>query len=283
MRPSRASIQGRAILEGAVVHVPDVRADPEYPQAFSEALHNRSILAVPMLRDGRPVGVVGVARFEVRPFSHTQIALLQTFADQAVIAIENVRLFTELEARNRDLTATSEILRVISSSPTDFQPVFNAIVESAARLCNGIFSVLLSFDGDLMHLEATHNWTAEAFDVARRALPAPPRRTLPAGRAILDRTVVHVPDINSESDQEFDFQELSRAIGLRGVLIVPMLRDDLPLGAIGVGRAEPGPFSANQIALLQTFADQAVIAIETCGCSPSCGRRIRRSRRPMLR
>jgi GAF domain-containing protein len=186
---------------------------------------------------------------------------LQTFADQALIAIENVRLFTELEARNRDLTATSAILQVISSSPTDVQPVFNAIVENAARLCDGVFSTLISFDGELMRLEAAHNWTSEAFDhLSRRILPAPPNRALPAGRAILGRTVIHLPDI--QLDPEFGHQELTRAVGFRSILTVPMLHDSVPLGAISVARAEPGPFSDNQIALLKTFADQAVIAIE---------------------
>src|SRR5262249_32476019 len=173
---------------------------------------------------------------------------------------ENVRLFKELEARNRDLTATSQILQVVSSSPTDVQPVFDAIVASAARLCDGVFSTLISFDGELMHLEAAYGWTAEAFDVARRILPSLPARTSPSGRAILDRAAVHVPDI--ELDREFGYPELMRAVGFRSTLAVPMLRDGVPLGVIGVARAEPGPFSDNQIALLQTFADQAVIAIE---------------------
>src|SRR5262245_30410871 len=262
-RPSRDLPAERVILDCAVAHIPDFQADPELGatvRAWGLATSVGSILAVPMVRDGHAAGAIAVVRRERGRFSDTQIDLLQTFADQAVIAIENVRLFTELQARNRDLTATGEILRVISSSPTDVQPVFDAIVESAARLCDGVFSALFSFDGELMHLEAGHNWTPEAFDLARGVLPAPPTRTLPAGRAILDRTVVHVPDI--EGDREVKFQELSRALGRRSVLVVPMLRDGLPLGAIGVGRAEPGPFSDTQIALLKTFADQAVIAIE---------------------
>src|SRR4029453_12537523 len=261
IRPTRNRGAGRAVLSREVVHIPDVLDDAEYSPDVALAGGWRTILSVPILSEGNPVGAITVTRAEVSPFSPNQITLLQTFADQAVIAIENVRLFKELEARNRDLTATSEILRVISSSPTAVQPVFDAIVESAARLCDGVFSTLISFDGELMHLEAAHNWATEATDVARRALPAPPRRTVPAGRAILDRTVVHVPDI--EGDREsFDLQELSRRIGLLSVLAAPRLQDGLPLGALGVGRAQPGAFSDNQIALLQTFADQAVIAIE---------------------
>src|SRR5262249_22239238 len=229
--------------------------------ALANRMRLRGVLWVPMLRDGEPAGVIGVAREESALFSDEQVRLLQTFADQAVIAIENVRLFTELEARNRDLMATSAILQVISSSPTNVQPVFDAIVDKAAKLGDGLFSTLISFDGELMHLEAAHNWTSEAFDhLSHGILPAPPSRSLPAGRAILGRTVIHLPDI--ELDREFRHPELPRAVGFRSVLSVPMLRDSVPLGAISVARAEPGPFSDNEIALLQTFADQAVIAIE---------------------
>ncbi len=258
--PHRRSAGGRAILNGAVEHIPDVYADAEYALgAVGDFL--RSTVAVPMLHDGVAIGTINVNRSEPGPFSDRQIGLLQTFADQAVIAIENVRLFTELEARNRDLTATSSILQVISSSPTDVQPIFDAIVANAARLGDAVFSTLISFDGGLMRLEAAHNWTPEAFDdLSGRILPAPPSRALPAGRAILDCTVIHLPDI--ELDQEFRHQELTRAVAFRSVLSVPMLRDGVPLGAISVARAEPGAFSANQIAILQTFADQAVIAIE---------------------
>src|SRR5262249_45074557 len=151
-----------------------------------------------------------VSRREPGGFAGGEVALLQTFADQAVIAIENVRLFTELEARNRDLTATSEILRVISSSPTDVQPVFEAIVESAARLCDAFNAAVVSLDGELMRLEAPRNWTPEAFAAPRRVAHAPPSRAVSTGRAILERAVVHVPDV--ERDPEY-MAELGRAGG----------------------------------------------------------------------
>jgi GAF domain-containing protein len=224
------------------------------PQGF------RSLLAVPILRGGAPIGAIVIYRPESGTLSDEQISLLQTFAAQAVIAIENVRLFTELEGRNRDLTTTSEILRVISSSPTDVQPVFDTIVRSAVRLCDGLFSALHQFDGELLHLVAHHNYSPEALEEVRRLYPARPSRGQGFGRAILERELVHIPDV--EVDPEYQAQALSRAIGFRSGLFVPMLREGVPIGAIMVARAKPGPFSDNEIELLKTFADQAVIAIE---------------------
>src|SRR5262245_981929 len=261
--PIRGFIAGRAVTERRTIHIADVMEldESEYPNTLQVARRwgTRTVLAVPLLREGSAIGVIVLRRGEVRPFSDRQLALLHAFADQAVIAIENVRLFKELEARNRDLTATSAILQVISSSPTDVRPVFDTIIQRAATLCDAVYGAVVSFDGELMRLEATHNWTPEAFDVAHRVLPAPPSRTVSTGRAILERAVVHVPDV--ERDLEY-LPELGRAGGFRSVLAVPMLRDGMPLGAITVGRAEPGPFSDSQITLLKTFADQAVIAIE---------------------
>jgi GAF domain-containing protein len=252
----------QVVHERAPVNIADMQTDPrvsEGRRALARAHGYRSLVTVPLLRQDEALGAIAVTRPDPGGFAADEIALLRTFADQAVIAIENVRLFTELEARNRDLTATSQILQVISSSPTDVQPIFEAIVESAARLCDAFNAAVVSFDGELMRLEATRNWTPEAFDVTRRVTHAPPSRAVSTGRAILERAVVHVPDV--ERDPEY-LPELGHAGGFRSVLAVPMLRDGVPLGAITVGRAEPGPFSDNQIALLKTFADQAVIAIE---------------------
>ena len=266
MRPSRTSMHGRAVLEGTVVHVRDVRADLEYDQRNSQALQNRSSLAVPMLRAGRPVGAIAIGRFEVRPFSEQQIALLQTFADQAVIAIENVRLFTELQTSNRGLTtaldhqtATSEILQVISRSPTDVQPVFDAIAKSALHLCDSSNSVVGRYDGELLHLAAHAQQTSGAAEALRGTFPMRPNRATASGRALLEGCVVHIP--NAPADPEYA-QPLAEVIRARAVLAVPMLRDGQPIGTIAVGRLESRPFSDKHIALLQTFADQAVIAIE---------------------
>jgi GAF domain-containing protein len=263
---TRQLAAARAILDRTVVHIPDVEDDPEYDPSFARAVGARSALAVPIFRDGSPIGAIAVGRAAPGPFSRKQIDVLQTFAAQAVIAIENVRLFSELEARNRELTealeqqmATAEILRVISRSQTDVQPVFDAIVRSAVRLCDGTFSNLLRFDGERVHQVAEHNFTREAVDLARRVYPAPLSRQLASGRAILDRAVAHIPDV--EDDPEYD-PVMARAVGFRSVLAVPMFREGNPVGAIAVGRAATGPFSPKQIELLQTFADQAVIAIE---------------------
>jgi signal transduction histidine kinase len=262
------TITGRTILARETLHIHDAASDPNYGLAFPAtraALAIRSDLSVPMLRNGQPVGVIGLIRTEVRPFSEREIALIQTFADQAVIAIENVRLFKELETKNRDLTttldqqtATSAILRVISGSPTDVQPVFDAITRSAVSLCNGMFSAVFQFDGRLLHWVADHNITPEAREAARRTYPVPLHRQLSAPRAILERAVVHIPDVGL--DPEYD-PALAQVIGARSMLAVPMLRDETPIGAIWVARSH-GAFSQKQITLLQTFAAQAVIAIE---------------------
>ena len=268
----RANTPGRAILELRPIHVPDLSAPEaiqEYPDSVTaQRAHGLgTVMSVPLVRDGAALGAITIRRPHVRPFTDKQIALLQTFADQAVIAIENVRLFNELGARNRDLTealdqqtATSEILKVISSSPTDVQPVFDTIVSSAVRLCDGLFSALFQFDGELLHLVAHHNYTRDALDAAHRVFPARPTRAFGAGRAILERAVIEIPDV--ELDLEYRQHEVSRAIGWRSGLFAPMLREGARIGVIMVTRAEAGPFTDKQIALLKTFADQAVIAVE---------------------
>jgi GAF domain-containing protein len=261
MAVNQNAIVRRVFLEHRVVHVEDAAADPHFQQIpFQQAVGYRTLLLVPMLREGAVIGAIGVGRVEPGGFADKQVRLLQTFADQAVIAIENVRLFNETKEALDQQTATAEILRVISSSPTDIRPVFDAIVASATRLCDAGIGAVVSFDGELMHLQATRNWTPE-FDAAiRPTLPAPPSRAFSVGRAILERTVVHVPDV--ELDAEYMPEFIRLAGFFRSVLAVPMLRDGVALGAITVGRAAPGPFADNQIGLLKTFASQAVIAIE---------------------
>jgi two-component system, NtrC family, sensor kinase len=259
MRPARTGIHGRIILEGGVVHIPDAQADEEYSQSLSQALHLRSAVGVPMVRDGRVIGAVAVGRVEVRPFTDKEIALLQTFAAQAVIAIENVRLFNETKEALEQQTATSEILSVISSSPTDVQPVFDAVAESAARLCESYDSQIWRRDGDRL-LPAAHHGPIPVMPTDEFTLPLVPGTV--SGRSVLEGRTVLVADVQLEAAEFPQSSELSRRIGFRTILSVPLMREGVALGAIILRRTEAQPFSERQIALLQTFADQAVIAIE---------------------
>ncbi len=264
---SRASATGRAALERRPVQILDFLAEPDVvvtPAHRAEGV--RTVLAVPLLRDERLLGVISIWRREVRAFSERQIELLRTFADQAVIAIENTRNFVELRARNRELsealeqqTATSEILRVISCSRTDTQPVFETIVEAAMSLCRATSANVFTFDGVLLHLVAIRVVSPEVEPMLRRIFPRPPDRCSAASWAVMARQVVTVPDVLL--DPEYIFRAGAK-LGFRSVLGVPLMRDATPIGAIAIGRSQPGPFPDKQIALLKTFADQAVIAIE---------------------
>ena len=261
----RGTVSGRALIEQQAVHVTDIQAEAEeFPESHALALGNdrRTMLSVPLLRENTAIGVIQLRRAEVHPFTDKQVSLLQIFADQAVIAIENVRLFTELEGRNRDLTATGEILRVIASSPTDAQPVFDTIVRSAVLLIGAMHGTVVRFDGELMHLAAGYNYTPEVAQALYEAFPMRPSPLMMSGRAILARDVVEVEDAFEDSEYA---QGVARAGGFRSMLAAPMLRDGRPIGAIVVNRGQPGRFSPTQIELLKTFADQAVIAIENVG------------------
>src|SRR5262249_73021 len=220
----------------------------------------RTLLGVPLVQAGRLVGSIAVYPREVQPFTDQQTALVQTFADQAVIAIENVRLFNETKEALEQQTATSEILRVISRSPTDLQPVFDSIAASALRLCDAKLCTTFRFDGELIHLVGSRHVSEEGADAYRDAYPSRPGRQGGTHRAILTRAIVHIPDIRE--DAEYELRALARANDYGCVLSVPMLRDGHPVGAITVGREAARPFTNGQIELLKTFADQAVIAIE---------------------
>jgi len=258
--PNTTSGTGRCIATGTVIHVPDVDLDPEADTAARELARRRgwrSDLNVPMLRKGSPIGAISATRVEAGPFSPAEIGLLQTFADQAVIAIENARLFKELEARNRDLTATSEILRVISISPTDVQPVFGTIAQSAARLCEAFEASIFERDGDHLRLVAHHGPLPDRPD-----LVIPVIRGTVTGRCVLDRQIVSVADLQAAEDDFPQGVAFAREFGFRSFVSVPLLHEGVAIGAIGVRRTEVQPFTDTQITLLQTFADQAVIAIE---------------------
>jgi GAF domain-containing protein len=266
--PGRGSLAGRTAQEGRTVHIPDVLADPEYTLTDRQKIGKyRSMLGVPLLRDGVVLGTINLVRNAVRPFTDKEIELVTTFADQAVIAIENVRLFDEVQARNRDLTealeqqtATSEILRVISSSPTDIQPVFDVLAQNATRLCDAQLSVVYRYDGKLVHLMAYNGLSSDLIAAARRAFPMLPDRGSAGARAILSGAVVEITDTSQDAD--YSRGVFANVITDTSVLAVPMLRDGVPIGAIAVDRLQTGAFPKRQVDLLKTFAAQAVIAIE---------------------
>ena len=267
MAPSSGTITGRTALERRVIHVTDIAADPEY--AFPEAVtigNIRTALGVPLLREGEPIGVIMLGRQQVQPFTERQIQLVRTFADQAVIAIENARLLTELQQRTRDLqesleyqTATSEVLKVISRSTFDLQPVLHTLVERAARLCQADMATINSPDGDVYRSVASFAYSPE-YNAFVQALSINITRETITGRAVLERQIIHVADI--ATDQEYAISE-SLTIGkARTGLGVPLLREGEPIGVIVLWRQRVEPFSERQIELVRTFADQAVIAIQ---------------------
>jgi two-component system, NtrC family, sensor kinase len=259
MAPTPDSLGGRTILKRAVTHIPDVRTDPTYGPRVIQDAGWRTGLGVPLLREGAAIGLVGMWRREVRPFSDRQIELLKVFADQAVIAIENVRLFNETREALEQQTATSEILRVISSSPTDIQPVLDAVAEAAARLCEAYDVSIFRVDADRLLL-AAHHGPIHARTIGEFTLSLG-RGTI-GGRTVLDARTVHIADVQAEAAEFPEASENARRLGFRTLLSVPLMREGVTIGVIQLFCTEVRPFTERQVALLQTFADQAVIAIE---------------------
>ena len=245
----------RWMREHGALHVPDVRAQNDFP-TLGRGRQWRTFLAAPLRQQGEIIGLLAARRIRARPFTPAQIKLLETFADQAVIAIENVRLFQELKESLEQQTATSEILGVIASSPTDIQPVLDIVAKTAARLCDAIDGVIGLPEGDKLRIVAKYG-----------AMPSPDTvpltRGFPAGRVVLDRQTVHIHDILAEIDAEYPDARIPQQLtGTRTNLNTPLLREGVAIGYIAVRRTEVRPFTDKQIALLKTFADQAVIAIE---------------------
>ena len=268
--PGRGSLIGRTALDGRPTHIPDVFADPDYKwTAAQEVGRYRTTFGVPLLREGVSIGVLCLTRAEVRPFSDKQIELATTFADQAVIAIENVRLFDEVQQRTRDLsesleqqTATSEILSVISNSLTDTQPVFDAIVESGFKLFPGALISVALRDGDRVKVAAAAEADAARAQAWRNRFPFPLAREYMHGLAILDRRTVDIPDVENAPDELASGRQNFLASGYRAITMMPMMRGGEAIGILSVVRVAPGPLSDKQRAVLSTFANQAVIAIE---------------------
>src|SRR5262245_18312812 len=246
----------RWMREHGALHAPDVRAQNDFP-TLGRGREWRTILAAPLRQQGELIGVLGARRTEVRPFTPAQIKLLETFADQAVIAIENVRLFQELKESLEQQTATSEILGVIASSPTNLQPVLDTIVTNAARVCSGDDVNIRLIDGNVLRPGAQYG-SLPVFHTPD--LPIDARSVL--GRCVINRESIHV-DMFSEAGAEFPLSRLSAERGgVRTVLATPLLREGIPIGAFMIRRVEIHPFTEKEIALLKTFAAQAVIAIE---------------------
>jgi GAF domain-containing protein len=258
---NRDWVTGRAVVDRKPVHVRDLQAvQSEFPEgaAYAKQYGHRTTLATPLLREGKPIGAFLIRRNEVKPFANKQIELLQNFAAQAVIAIENTRLLNELRESLQQQTATADVLKVISSSQGDLKPIFDSILINATRICEASFANLVLVEGDELRLGAMYGAPA-AFAEAVRLNPVVPRQT-PVGRVVETKQLVHIADI--QVDETFRNTCLAKQAGARTALGVPMRKDDQIIGAILIYRQEIRPFMDKQIDLVKNFAAQAVIAIE---------------------
>ena len=259
----RGTLVGRTMIEGRTVQIEDALADPELKNQNRESQkigQFRTMLGVPLMREGISIGVLTLTRLTVRPFTSRQIELVEAFADQAVIAIENTRLLSELRQSLDQQTATADVLKVISRSTFDLQTVLQTLVESAARLCNADKGTITrQKDGPFYRADAAYGFSREFVDYIK-GIPLEAKRGSASGRALLEGRMVHIADVTT--DPEYTLVEAQRLGDYRTILCVPMLREGVPIGVLALTRSEVRPFTDKQIELAATFADQAAIAIE---------------------
>ena len=261
MRPGSGSMSARCIQERAACQLSDVLTDPDPGlREMARARRYRAVLAVPMLRNGEPIGTISATRTDPGAFPESEVELLKTFADQAVIAIENVRLFNETKEALDQQRATAEVLESISGSMTDTQPVFVRIVQNLSRLFGTRFAVLQLLRGDQVEMPAVDG--GPEFNRLRERYPRPLDDTTVGGRAMLSRRTVHVTPVLGNPETPAATVQFARDFGFNSVIFTPMVHEGEVIGAIGAAFPEAKPFSERQIALIKTFADQAVIAIQ---------------------
>ena len=262
MPPNRGHMSGRAVLTGAAIQIPDILVDDEYRSAEAKEAGARTLLGVALVRNGQPIGSIVIFRMEVGPFTDKQLQIIQTFADQAVIAIENARLLNELRESLQQQTATADVLKVISRSTFDLQPVLDTLTELAAQLCEADIAAIIRQKGEAYYWATSYGLPPDSSEYAKANVAIEPGRATVAGRVLQEGKTVQIPDVLEDREYSVAAQKAQKIVGHRATLGVPLMREGSPIGVVVLMRRSPKPFSDKQVELVETFADQAVIAIE---------------------